>query len=271
MDIIYEDNHLLVVNKPAGQLVQGDQTGRSTLLDEAKEYLRQKFNKPGNVYLGLVHRLDRTTSGVVVLARTSKAASRLSEEIRRHKPEKTYWALVEGKVPPKSQWTDLLQRDEYSSQVVRGSEGKDARLSFERLGYQQEISLVEIILETGRHHQIRVQFSHRGFPVLGDKRYGSKKYFTDDSIALHARKLRINHPTEKHELHLVAEPSADWQPYLGTLLQRIDALWQIYRLDDHGNRFMVARNLSENDADELIREYEQKGHKQIYGKEIQDA
>ncbi len=210
MDILYEDNHLLVVNKPAGQLVQGDQTGRSTLLDEAKVWLKEKYNKPGNVFLGLVHRLDRTASGVVVLARTTKAASRLSEEIRNRRPRKTYWAKVAGEVPLQGQFIDQLERDEFNSRVVAAPTGKEARLSYKRLNYIDSVSLVEVALETGRHHQIRVQFSHRGFPILGDRRYGSRQSFGADAIALHAREMLIRHPTLGEEMSFVAEPNEDW-------------------------------------------------------------
>jgi RluA family pseudouridine synthase len=213
MQIIHQDNHLLVVNKPAGLLVQGDQTGRRTLLEEAKDYLREKFNKPGNVFLGLVHRLDRQASGVVVLARTSKAASRLSAEIRSHKPRKTYWALVSGEIAPQGQFIDQLQRQEYNSKVVDAPAGKEARLSYTRLAFRDGVSLVEIDLETGRHHQIRVQFSHRGHPLLGDLRYGSEATFGDNIIALHAREMVIRHPTNKEEMHFIAEPDSTWDAW----------------------------------------------------------
>jgi len=210
MNIIYEDNHLLVVNKPAGQLVQGDQTGRTTLLEEAKAWLKEKYNKPGKVFLGLVHRLDRPASGVVVLARTTKAASRLSEEIRSRRPRKSYWAQLSGEVPAQGVFVDQLERQEFNSRVVAAPAGKEARLSYNRLTYEQGVSLVEIALETGRHHQIRVQFGHRGFPILGDRRYGSKKAFGDDAIALHAREMVIRHPTLGEDMHFVAEPNDDW-------------------------------------------------------------
>ena len=210
MDILYEDNHLLVVNKPAGQLVQGDRTGRSTLLDEAKSWLKKNYNKPGNVFLGLVHRLDRGASGVVVLARTTKAASRLSEEIRSRRPRKTYWAQVAGEVPPQGQFIDQLEREEFNSRVVAAPAGKEARLSYKRLNYVDGVCLVEVALETGRHHQIRVQFSHRGFPILGDRRYGSRQAFGNDAIALHAREMLIRHPTLGEEMSFVAEPNEDW-------------------------------------------------------------
>ena len=210
MQILYEDNHLLVVNKPAGQLVQGDQTGRVTLLEEARSWLKEQYDKPGNVFLGLVHRLDRTASGVVVLARTSKAASRLSEEIRNHRPRKVYWALVAGEMPLSGHFIDRLERKEYTSQIVDAPGGKEARLSYNRLYYANGVSLVEINLETGRHHQIRVQFSHRGFPILGDRRYGSQRPFAADAIALHAREMIIRHPTQGEEMKFVAEPGEDW-------------------------------------------------------------
>lgn len=210
MKIIYEDNHLLVVNKLPGQLVQGDQTGRTTLLEEGKAWLKEKYNKPGNVFLGLVHRLDRPASGVVVLARTTKAASRLSEEIRSRRPRKTYWAQVAGEVPPQGQFVDQLERHEFNSRVVAAPAGKEARLSYKRLNYAKGVSFVEIALETGRHHQIRVQFGSRGFPILGDRRYGSTQAFGVDAIALHAREMIILHPTQREEMSFVAEPNDDW-------------------------------------------------------------
>lgn len=210
MKIIYEDNHLLVVNKLPGQLVQGDQTGRTTLLEEGKAWLKEKYNKPGNVFLGLVHRLDRPASGVVVLARTTKAASRLSEEIRSRRPRKTYWAQVAGEVPPQGQFVDQLERHEFNSRVVAAPAGKEARLSYKRLNYAKGVSFVEIALETGRHHQIRVQFGNRGFPILGDRRYGSTQAFGVDAIALHAREMIIRHPTQREEMSFVAEPNDDW-------------------------------------------------------------
>lgn len=210
MKIIYEDNHLLVVNKLPGQLVQGDQTGRTTLLEEGKAWLKEKYNKPGNVFLGLVHRLDRPASGVVVLARTTKAASRLSEEIRSRRPRKTYWAQVAGEIPPQGQFVDQLERDEFNSRVVAAPAGKEACLSYKRLNYAKGVSFVEIALETGRHHQIRVQFGSRGFPILGDRRYGSTQAFGVDAIALHAREMIILHPTQREEMSFVAEPNDDW-------------------------------------------------------------
>ncbi len=205
-----------------------------------------------------------------MLARTSKAAARLSEEIRNHRPRKSYWALVEGAAPADGRWTDRLARDEFTSHVVKAPAGKEARLSFRCLHYEQGISLVEINLETGRHHQIRVQFAHHGLPLLGDHRYGSEKDFHHDAIALHARQMVIRHPTLREEMSFTAEPAAAWQQYLGTMKLCDKLIWQVYRLDDNGNRFIVASKLSGNQADTLMREYEQKGHKQAYFKEIEN-
>jgi RluA family pseudouridine synthase len=210
MEILYADNHLLVLNKPAGQLVQGDQTGRVTLLEEARAWLKEQYDKPGNVFLGLVHRLDRTASGVVVLARTSKAAARLCEEIRSRHPRKRYWALVAGEVPLCGRFVDRLERGGYTSRVVDAPHGKEASLSYNRLYHAGGVSLVEITLETGRHHQIRVQFAHRGFPLLGDRRYGSEHPFAPDAIALHAREMVIRHPTRGEDMSFVAEPGEAW-------------------------------------------------------------
>lgn len=271
MQIIYEDNHLLVLNKPAGQLVQGDRTGRGTLLEEAKAWLKETCHKPGNVFLGLVHRLDRTASGVLVLARTSKSAARLSAEIRSHRPRKIYWALVAGEVPERGQWVDRLERDAYTSRVVAAPAGKEARLSYARLNYQQGVSLVEINLETGRHHQIRVQFADRGFPVIGDRRYGSVRAFARESIALHARRMMICHPTLRREMLFIAEPGLAWQPFTGIIEAQSESLWRVYRVDDHGNRFELACNLTRRGADGLILDYQGKGHKQTYYKEMQHA
>jgi len=271
MQILYEDNHLLVVNKPAGQLIQGDRTGRETLLDEARAWLKTTYAKPGNVYLGLVHRLDRTASGVVVLARTSKAAGRLSAEIRSHRPRKIYWALVEGEAPISGVWCDRLERKDYTSRIVEAPAGKEARLSFSRLGFAQGVSLVEITLETGRHHQIRVQCAHRNLPILGDRRYGARRPFAAESIALHSRKMEIGHPTLGETMQFVADPGEAWQTFIATMKTPQQPLWQVYRLDDNGNRFEIARALTEPAADALIRDYEQKGHKQTYFKETQDA
>lgn len=198
-------------------LVQGDRTGDTSLLDCAREYIKDKFNKPGNVYLGLVHRLDRPTSGVVVFALTSKAAKRLSEQFRVGRVRKIYWALVEGKTPKEGILVDWLRRRGPTSHLVKGTNGQRAELSFRRLRYRKGVSWVEIELATGRHHQIRVQFSHRGYPVIGDFRYGSKIKFGQKALALHARSLTINHPTRKEEMTFVAKLESFWPIQFRTL------------------------------------------------------
>ena len=271
MQILYEDNHLLVVNKPLGQLVQGDRTERDSLLDEAKAWLKQKYNKPGNVFLGLVHRLDRAASGVTVFARTSKAAARLSEEFRQRRPEKTYWALVEGQPPGKFSWTDRLERRDFESRVVSRPLGKEARLSAKRLISCNNLSFMEIQLETGRHHQIRVQFAHRNHPILGDKRYASKRACESQSIALHARSIKVMHPTLLKEMLFIAKPGKTWDFFTRALQDPYSLDWQVCRFDEHGNRFAVATTLNEQEAEAMIKNFESRGHKQTYFKEKQHA
>ncbi len=210
LDVIYLDNHLLVVNKPAGVLIQGDISGDKSLFYYAQQYLKTKFNKPGNVYLGLVHRLDRPVSGVVVFAKTSKAAARLSDQFRNKTIKKTYLALVRGRIPNSGTLEDRIERKGVTSKIMKNGSGKEAKLHYKRLRYQEEISLVEIQLETGRHHQIRVQFSNLGFPILGDFRYGSKEKFPLKAIALHAYSLQFTHPTTKDSLLFSSNPNELW-------------------------------------------------------------
>ncbi|MCK5834663.1 MAG: RNA pseudouridine synthase [Lentisphaeria bacterium] len=208
--VLYVDNHLLVVNKPAGMPVQGDESGDDSLLDLCKLYIKEKYNKPGAVFLGLVHRLDRPVSGVVVFARTSKSASRLSEQFRMHTNVKKYLAICQG-IPPKSgTWQDYLIRQERHSAVSQTKDGKLAELSYRVLATEQKHSLLDISLKTGRHHQIRVQFSSRGYSLLGDFRYGSKIKFPDRTVALHAFSLEIDHPTQKHRMRFTTKPDRYW-------------------------------------------------------------
>ena len=217
LKILYTDNHLLVVRKPAGLLVQGDRTGDTSLLDCAREYIKDQFNKPGNVYLGLVHRLDRPTSGVVVFALTSKAAKRLSEQFRERNVRKIYWALVQGKTPTEGTLVGRIRRHGPKSHLSKGTDGQHVELSFRRLRHHKGVSWVEIELATGRHHQIRVQFAHRGHPVIGDFRYGSKIKFGQRALALHARSLTISHPTRKEEMTFVAGLEPFWPIQFRTL------------------------------------------------------
>jgi 23S rRNA pseudouridine1911/1915/1917 synthase len=213
LDLVFLDNHLLVVNKPAGLLIQGDKTGDTTLFQIAKHYLKKAFNKPGNVYLGLVHRLDKPVSGLVVFARTSKAAARLSEQLREKTMKKTYRALVKGKTPDSGILEDYIIRNGSTSQIADRKVGKQAILTYRRLVFQNGISLLEIDLQTGRHHQIRVQLANLGFPILGDFKYGSKESFPINSIALHACSLRLHHPVKLDERIFIAAPAIRWPIY----------------------------------------------------------
>jgi 23S rRNA pseudouridine1911/1915/1917 synthase len=196
--IIYEDNHLLAVDKPAGLPTMGTPGGLATLLSLAKEYIKRKYNKPGNVYLGVMSRLDAPVTGVVLLARTSKAARRLTEQFRAHAVGKFYWALVDGALePPAGQCVDWLVHDERHRRMhLAGPDtpnAREARLAYRQLSVQGRVSLVEIELFTGRKHQIRLQLSGCGHPILGDRKYGSRLPFPA-GIALHSRRLVVAHP-----------------------------------------------------------------------------
>lgn len=205
-NIIYEDNHIIVINKPINVPVQEDSSKDIDLLTIIKNYLKVKYNKPGNVYLGLVHRLDRPVGGVMVFAKTSKAASRLSEEVRTNKIKKTYYAVVHGKVNNKGHLEDYLYKDSKTntSYVVNKDKGKIAILDYELIDYKDNLSLVKINLITGRSHQIRVQFSSRGYPLVGDQRY-NKNPVKNVNIALFAKKLEFIHPTTKELLSFEIE------------------------------------------------------------------
>jgi len=199
--ILFEDNHLLVVNKPACIPVQPDNSRDESLFDMCKEYIKIKYNKPGNIFLGIVHRLDRPVSGVIVFAKTSKAARRLSEEIRNRNFTKTYYALVQGELKNAGTLTNYIYRKDATSFITKDKRlGKEAILSYTSLKYRNNATLVEVDLKTGRHHQIRVQFSNIQHPLIGDFRYGSKIKFQNKSIALHAGKLSFVHPTKKELL-----------------------------------------------------------------------
>lgn len=195
IDIIYEDNHLLVVNKPLNIPVQADSSKDQDLLTLLKKQLKEKYQKPGNVYLGLVHRLDRPVGGIMVFAKTSKAASRLSEQIRNNTFKKTYLAVVQGKVLNSDTFKDKLEKDQKTNIVKISPTGKQAELSYELLEYKDNLSLVKINLKTGRSHQIRVQFSSRNHPLYGDQKYNPNT--PKDQIALFAHRLEFIHPTTK--------------------------------------------------------------------------
>ncbi len=215
LSVLFEDNHLLVVNKPAGIPTMGVQPDEPSLLHVAKQYLKQKYQKPGNVYLGVVSRLDSLVSGVIVFARTSKAAARLSEQFRTQAVEKTYWAVVEGTgLASAGTFEESLLKDEAAHRmrvVDRSRSGAQlARLSFRRLREFAHLTWVEVSLESGRKHQIRVQFSHHGHPILGDKKYGGTGSFTG-GIALHSRRLALSHPVSQERLAWTAPVGPAWK------------------------------------------------------------
>ncbi len=212
---LYEDNHLLALNKPAGLLSQGDRTGKADVVTLAKKYIKEKYHKPGNVYVGLVHRLDRPTSGAMVLARTSKAARRLSQAFRDRTIQKRYIALVEGQLSGQGTMENYLIKETDRTHVTQSSNaGKYARLKWKAINFTGKLTLVEIELITGRAHQIRCQFSERGFPVLGDVRYGARHRFEGlDQIALHCKSLQLIHPVKKNLMQIEAMLSDSWNRF----------------------------------------------------------
>ena len=207
--ILFEDNHLLIVNKEAKELVQGDKTGDPTLADHLKAYIKVKYKKPGEVYLGIVHRIDRPTSGVVVFTKTSKALARLNAQFANREVKKSYWALVEGHVADdKARLEHMLLRDgnRNKSFVSMTPQAKKAVLSYEVMHRVDKYSLLAVSLETGRHHQIRCQLAKIGHPVQGDVKYGARRGNKDNSIGLHAQSIAFNHPTLKDPVSLSASP-----------------------------------------------------------------
>ena len=206
INIIYEDNHLLVVEKPINIPVCEDESHDMDFLTILKKYIKNKYNKPGNVYLGLVHRLDRPVGGIMVFAKTSKSASRLSKQVLEHSFKKVYVAVCDGKVPDNGEWVDYLVKDSKTntSYVTDKDHGKIAKLKFKRLAFNNGFSLVEIYLETGRSHQIRVQFSSRGFPLVGDARYNPNSD-KKTNIALFSKNISFEHPITKEKLFFELE------------------------------------------------------------------
>jgi 23S rRNA pseudouridine1911/1915/1917 synthase len=207
LDVLYEDNHLLAVLKPPNVPVQADESGDPDLLSIARAYIKERYKKPGAVYLGLVHRLDRPVGGVMVFARTSKAAQRLQETMQSGSWSKIYLAVVCGSAPKQAALTDYLYKDETtrtSSVVDEKTQGaKIAHLSFQKLAEKASLSLLAVVLDTGRHHQIRVQLTHAGFPIWGDARYNEASK-PGQQIALWAAKLAFDHPTTKERMALAA-------------------------------------------------------------------
>ena len=209
MDVVYEDNHLIIVNKSSSEIVQGDKTGDKPLAEMVKEYIKQKYHKPGNVFLGVVHRLDRPVSGLVVFARTSKALARLNEMFRTKEVHKTYWAIV-GNCPPteEGELVHWLVRNEKQNKSYaydkEKPEAKKAVLDYKLIGRSERYFLLEVDLKTGRHHQIRCQLAKMGCPIKGDLKYGSPRSNPAGSICLHARRVRFVHPVSKQEIDVTA-------------------------------------------------------------------
>lgn len=207
LNILYEDNHLIIVEKKPNILSQSDVTKDKDLFTMVKEYIKEKYNKPGNVYLGLLHRLDRPVGGLMVFAKTSKAAKRMTEQIKNHKFEKTYLAVVNGIIDKNEDiFIDYLRKTPNGNTITTTKDdGKYAELKYKVLekNIKDNMTLVEINLKTGRHHQIRVQFSTRGYPLCGDQRYGKQDM---TQIALFAYKIKFNHPITKENMEFKLEP-----------------------------------------------------------------
>lgn len=207
--ILYEDNHILIINKNVGQLVQGDKTGDKSLLELLKSFIKERDLKPGNVFLGLVHRIDRPTSGLVIYAKTSKALSRLTQMVKNREIKKTYWAIVPKEIIPQSQTlTHYLKKNEKNNKAIvyngETNGAKKAILNYQIIKTLDNYMLLEIDLQTGRHHQIRAQLSKIGVPIKGDLKYGAPRSNPDGGISLHARSLEFIHPVSKEQIKITA-------------------------------------------------------------------
>lgn len=209
MQVVYEDNHIIIVSKRSGEIVQGDKTGDRTLADDVKQYIKEKYAKPGNVFLGVVHRLDRPVWGLVVFAKTSKALSRLNDMFRTGDVHKTYWAITQNcPAEPEATLTDWIRRNEmqnksyaYDREVPNS---KKAMLHYKVIGRSDNYTLVEVNLMTGRHHQIRCQLANIGCPIKGDLKYGARRSNPDGSISLLARRIEFVHPVSKEHITVEA-------------------------------------------------------------------
>jgi 23S rRNA pseudouridine1911/1915/1917 synthase len=210
-NVVFEDNHLIIANKPPGLLVQGDKTGDKSLIDLVKEYLKVEYSKKGNVFLGLVNRIDRPTSGIVILAKTSKALSRMNSLIKNREIKKFYWIIISKNFPNNdgalNGWFRKNSKQNksfvYEKKVTNSKSGS---LKYTKIKDFKRYSLFEIDLETGRHHQIRAQFSKLGYPIVGDLKYGAKRSLKDGSIYLHSRRIIFEHPIKKNKIDLIAKP-----------------------------------------------------------------
>ena len=210
-DILFEDNHLIIVNKKCGVLVQGDKTGDTPLLELVKEYIKNKYDKTGNVFLGLVNRIDRPVSGIVIFARTSKALSRMNDKLKYRQIRKLYWLFIsnkfktnEGKIEGWFKKNKKINKSFFSKEEAKDS--KYGSLKYRIIEKLEKYLKIEVDLETGRHHQIRCSFSEIGFPILGDLKYGSKRSIKDGGIYLHSREVNFIHPVSKKKIIITAEP-----------------------------------------------------------------
>ena len=220
MTVVYEDNHIIIVNKTASEIVQGDKTGDTPLSETVKQYLKEKYQKPGNVFIGVTHRLDRPVSGLVVFAKTSKALERLNEMFRVGSVKKIYWAITkERPAQPEAELECWILRNEKMNKSfaytkeVKGA--KKAQLHYRHIAASQNFNLIEVELKTGRHHQIRCQLASIGCPIKGDLKYGAKRSNPDGSISLHARYVEFIHPVSKELIQITAPLPADklWQSF----------------------------------------------------------
>lgn len=221
LEVLYEDNHIIAVNKRAGDLVQGDKTGDKTLADEVKEYIKRRYNKPGDVFLGIVHRIDRPTTGVVIFARTSKALTRLNQMFQDKTIKKTYWAIVDTRPKDESgrlvHWMKKNEEKNKSNcfDKQKGS-AKEAILDYHLIVSFTNYHLLEVNLETGRHHQIRAQMARIGCHIKGDLKYGAKRSNPDGGISLHSRAITLTHPVKKEPLTITATPPDEnlWNEFM---------------------------------------------------------
>lgn len=209
LHVLYEDNHIIVINKRVGDIVQGDKTGDQPLSDVVKEYIKEKYNKPGEVYLGVVHRLDRPTTGIVLFAKTSKALTRLNEMFKNRDTQKTYWAIVKNApVQPEATLEHYLKKNSKNNtskaHTKEVPESKHAKLDYKIIHQLTNYTVLEINLHTGRHHQIRAQLTAIGSPIKGDLKYGFNRSNPDGGIHLHARKLQFTHPVSKENIEITA-------------------------------------------------------------------
>ena len=213
-EILFEDNHLLIVNKKPSQIIQGDKTGDKPLSEQLKDFIKERDHKPGNVFLGVVHRIDRPVSGIVIFAKTSKALTRLNEMLKNGEIHKTYWVVVKNKPnPEKGRLINWLRRDEQKNKASAydhpAANTQKAELTYELIDQSDQYFLLQVELLTGRHHQIRAQLAKIGCPVKGDLKYGFARSNPDGSIHLHARSIEFMHPVKKEMIKLVADPPDD--------------------------------------------------------------